>query len=186
MSDVRAKPSIKVIGLYSPSASKIEYERFIKSYLDRLNPVNFDEKTRAVFQNLGRGADLKPLRKERLEEIENELRQNLANAVFVEALVRNPDDQFDVADFSQPDPAVAEGLSQVAWNEVYLSEDGETALSHESMPRVPASPVFRIVFVLHFWKPHLPLASSYGKLECPPIAPLPARLWRLAPYDMPD
>jgi len=186
MSDVRANPSIKLIGLYSPSAKKLEYEHFVKSYLDRLNPAYFDQKTRALFESLGRGADLVPLRKERLGEIENELRHNLANAVFVEALVTNPDDGFAVADFSQPDPSIPEGMSQVAWNEVYLSEDGQIALSHEPLPSVPPLPIFRIVFVLHFWKPHLPLMSSYGKLECPAITPLPERLWRLAPYEMPD
>jgi hypothetical protein len=32
----------------------------------------------------------------------------------------------------------------------------------------------------------LPLRSSYGELTLPSIQPLPDRLWRLAPYEIPS
>jgi hypothetical protein len=95
------------------------------------------------------------------------------------------DEGFDAGNFMQPNPE-RPGSSQVAWNETYLSEDGEAVLSGYPDHIVPALDRFRVVFVIHCWDNKLPLLSSYGSLQCPPIEPLPDRLWRLVPYETVD
>jgi hypothetical protein len=50
----------------------------------------------------------------------------------------------------------------------------------------PESDCFRLTFYIHFWKDELGLSSSYGALACPSPQAVPERLWRLAPYEMPD
>jgi len=178
------QPRIEVLGLYSPSANRSEYERFVKAYVDGLDPANFDEESRAVFRRLGREHELVPFDETAHREVQREITYHLSNAVYVEALVVDRDEKFNADDFRQPDPKLLE-WSQVAWNPTYLTEDGETVLSGYPHWKVPSAPRFRVVFVIHFWKPHLPLVSSYGELRCPAIKPLPERLWRLAPYEMP-
>ena len=73
---------------------------------------------------------------------------------------------------------------QVAWNEKFLTADGETVIG-EYPCKSPDLQQFRVVFSIHFWNPDLPLRSSYGELALPPIQPLPERLWRLTPYEVP-
>ena len=117
--------------------------------------------------------------------VERELHDLMAEAVVVEALVSHADANFDIGAFVQPDPSQREGRWQVAWNEKFLTVDGETLHEKQTWGEAPDIEQFRIVFVIHFWKPNLPLHSSYGELALPPIQPLPERLWRLAPYEPP-
>jgi hypothetical protein len=107
------------------------------------------------------------------------------NAVMIEAVVTHPDAAFDVGAFVQPDPSQSENQWMVAWDEKFLTIDGECRiLTHRRA--IPNEERFRVVFVIHDWKPDLPLRSSYGELPLPPIQPLPERLWRLAHYEPPD
>ena len=40
----------------------------------------------------------------------------------------------------------------------------------------------RVAFYLHFYDAERPLDWTYGKVECPPIEPIPKRLKALVPY----
>lgn len=183
--DVRA-PEVTVLGLYSPSMSIALYEKFVQAYVDGCDPRNFEEATVVLFKRLGRDAELVPLTEGERSQARDRITHNLGNAAFVEVLIRNADHDFDPADFGQPDSSLDAGHAQVAWNETYLTEDGETVIAGYPMPAVPEGSTLRVVFVIHFWKHGLPLLSSYGQLSCPQMQALPERLWRLAPYEMPD
>ncbi|HEY4370354.1 MAG TPA: hypothetical protein VGN52_00300 [Burkholderiales bacterium] len=101
-------------------------------------------------------------------------------------MVSNADGRFDPGDFIQPDPDMPPGQEQVAWNETYLAEDGESVIAGYPLPDIPKQDRYRVVFVIHCWKPQLALESSYGTLACPAIQALPDRLWRLVPYEPVD
>ena len=178
-------PRISVIGLYSPSASFVEYEKFVAAYVGGCDPANFSSETLAFLKRMGREHMLTPATADERAEAEGSIRRALLDAVFVEALVENADDRFEAADFQQPSQ-LPPGLWQVAWNETYLSADGESVFSGYPDHTVPESSRFRVVFVIHDWEQKSPLLSSYGNLKCPPIEPLPERLWRLAPYEPVD
>jgi len=179
-------PSIEVVGLYSLSGNHVEYTRFIQEQVASHDPANFTEELKALFRRLGRGDDLRPFTDEDRMELEADFRYHMVAAVVVEALVSHADGNFNVGGFVQPDPSKPESLWQVAWNEKFLTIDGEALLDERRPSDLPDAVQFRIAFVIHFWKPDLPLHSSYGALSLPPIQPLPERLWRLAPYERPD
>ena len=105
-------------------------------------------------------------------------------AVF-EVMVTNPDASFDVGKFTQPDPAKPEDFWQVAWNEKFLTPDGEMLIALKRAQKLPDVSQYRVVFVIHYWQPNQLLRSSYGELALPVQQPLPERLWRLTPYELP-
>jgi len=179
-------PSLKVIGLYSLSADQETYSRFIREQIASLDPGNFSAEEKALFRRLGRGDALQPFTDEDRKEREDHLRHHMDDAAVLEVLVNNPDTKFDVGGFVQPDPARAERFWQVAWNEKFLTPDGEELLELDRKRKLPDAKQYRVVFVIHFWKPSLPLRSSYGELVLPSIQPLPERLWHLAPYELPS
>jgi hypothetical protein len=177
-------PTAEVVGLYSTKANETGFARFVSKYVDAVDPANFDAETLATLRRLGRNPVA--MTEEERCEVAEEIEYHLASATYVEVVVRNADASFNAADFTQPDPAVDEGRYMAAWNETYLTDDGESVVSGYPSNEVPAGSTLRVVFVIHFWNPALPLASSYGSLECPPMTPLPERLWRLVPYETVD
>lgn len=183
--DVDGSPSIKVVGLYSLSADKEAYSRFIREKIAFHDPANFSEEDKALFRRLGRGDSLHPFTDDDRREWEDHLRHHMDEAAVVEVLVTNPDTRFDVGKFVQPDPASPENFWQVAWNEKFLKPDGETLIELDRTQKLPNASQYRVVFVIHFWLPAQPLRSSYGELVLPAMQPLPGRLWRLAPYEVP-
>jgi len=165
-------PRITVIGVYSPKASPERLEQFIREYLSRT------KETLAAMGTKASDSD------KRWAEMAGELRSALRSAVLVEALVENRDDRFNPGDFVQPDPEQPKGQGQVAWEEVFLTQDGEKARQRET--GLSEDRTFRIAFYIHLWKHGQPLLSSYGPLHYPQLTPVPARLWRLAPYALVD
>jgi hypothetical protein len=153
-------PKLKILGIYRPAADAARCERFIAAQL----------------------ASLDGLRPARLAEIERELRDYLGSVALVEVSVTDPDGRFSVDDFLQTDPSLPNNQSQAAWNEIFLSPDGEAVIGR----KLPIEPRFRIAFYVHFWNDELGLESSYGRLPCPKPQPMPERLWGLAPYELPD
>lgn len=103
---------------------------------------------------------------------------------MIEVLVTDPDAAFNISGFVQPDPLRSENDWQVAWNEKFLTADGETVIG-EYPCKLPDALQYRVVFAIHSWNPDLPLGSSYGDLVLPAMEPLPERLWRLTPYEVP-
>jgi hypothetical protein len=177
---------LTVVGFYSLSADKAAYARFIREQIDFHDPANFPEERRALFRRLGRGDSLQPFTDEDRQEWEERLRLNMDDAVVFEVTINNPDATFSIGGFIQPDPSQPKSQWPVAWNERFLTLDGEAALKPDRGKKLPDAAQFRVVFVIHYWKPNLPLRSSYGELALPSIQPLPERLWRLAPYELPD
>ena len=181
---VDRSPSLKVIGLYSLSMDREAYSRFIKDQIADKDPANFSEDVKEKLRRLGR--DPQPYTAEDRQQDEEELRSHMDEAAVIEVMVTNPDAHFDVGKFIQPDPTKSENFWQVAWNEKFLTPDGETLIELDRTRKLPAASQYRIVFVIHFWKPNQPLRSSYGELALPSIQPLPDRLWRLTPYELPS
>lgn len=179
-------PSLEVLGLYSFSAATERYARFIEEEIDSLDPANFSEDEKALFRRLGRGADLQPFTDEDRREREDELHFHMVDAAVLEVLVSHADARLNIGEFLQPDPSQKENFWQVAWNEKFLTADGETSLEIPLSAKLPEASSYRVVFVIHFWKPDQPLRSSYGELPLPAVQPLPDRLWRLTPYKLPD
>ncbi|WP_143099482.1 hypothetical protein [Bradyrhizobium sp. cf659] len=179
-------PSLNIIGAYSFSADKAAYARFIRETIDANDPPNFSEELKAFLRKVGRGDEIRPLTDEARQEWEDDLRHHMDDAAVFEVQVTNPDARFSISDFVQADPSRPKEQWQVAWDETFLTTDGGTVIHIDRGHRLPEAKQYRVVFVIHFWKPGLPLSSSYGELQPPPVQPLPERLWRLAPYDLPN
>jgi hypothetical protein len=177
-------PYLNVVGLYSLSADKEAYSRFIEQQIAANDPANFSPDIKEKLRRLGH--DPQPYTAEDQEEEEEKLRSHMDEAAVIEVMVTNPDASFDIGKFIQPDPAKSERFWQVAWNEKFLTPDGETLIELNRTQKFPTASQYRIVFVIHFWNPNLPLRSSYGELALPSIQPLPERLWRLTPYALPS
>jgi hypothetical protein len=155
-------PEIEVVGIYAPCADRERCEVFIRDWL----------------------AELSDFPRKRLAELENQLKTLLQEVVLVEVFVSNPDERFTIDNFLQPDPSAPKETWQAAWQEVFLSERGDEP-ADLSAARMPSSSCFRVAFYIHFWRPDLGLATSYGHLSCPSAQVMPERLWKLAPYDLP-
>jgi hypothetical protein len=180
----RPTPRIEILGVYSPSADHERYEQVVAAYAASCDPANLPPRLREEFIRNGR--DVEPLSPEGLKDAEFPIRFALSDAVYIEATILNVDQHFDAGQFTQADPNVPKERWQVAWNETYLSLDGETVLSGYPYNKAPKDSTLRVVFVIHCWNEQLPLGSSYGDITCPSPKPLPERLWRLAPYEMVD
>lgn len=128
-------PSLKVVGLYSLSADKEAYSRFIRETITFHDPANFSEEQKALFRRLGRGDSLHPFTDDDRKEWEDHLRSHMDEAAVLEVLVTTPDASFDIGKFFQPDPAQSENLWQAAWNEKFLTPDGETLISISTVPK---------------------------------------------------
>jgi hypothetical protein len=179
-------PSLTILGVYSFSADKTAYVRFIQELIDSYDPPNFSEEVKSLLRKAGRGDEIVPLTDEDRREWEDNLRRCMGDAVVLEVLVANPDARFNPHDFVQIDPSNPKDHAEMAWNETFLTADGETVIDTDYKQRLPAANQYRVVFVIHRWESRLPLDSSYGELHPPAVQPLPERLWRLAPYDLPN
>jgi hypothetical protein len=155
------EPTLTVLGVYALHFD----DGMLKEQTDRL----YGPKLKAVAR----------------QEAERRCREQLASTVLIGLDVRDRDDRFDVAQFTQPQATTRQDSRQSAWAEVYLSPDGETRLE-TLWPDPPRESEFRVAFFLHFWNPSLPLMTSYGELQCPQVEPMPERLLRLVPYQLLD
>ena len=179
-------PGVSVIGVYSPSANRVEYEAFVAREVAARNPINFSDETKAFLTRFGRGAEIVALSPDELVEIRENLERDLSNAVLVEVLVSNPDSSFSLEAFQQPNPALPKDRWQVAWCEKFLTADGTALLGEQRSNKLPAEKQFRAVFYIHAWEHTHGLNSPFGSLQLPPLEPMPTRLWRLAPYEQVD
>ena len=179
-------PSLTILGVYSYSADKVAYARFIRELIDSFDPPNFSEEVKDILRHGGRGDEIVPLTPEEKQDWEDELHSHMDDAAVLEVLVENPDAGFNPHDFAQTDPTNPKDHSEMAWNEMFLTADGKTEIETDYRQRLPAANQYRVVFVIHRWEPGLPLRSSYGELQAPAVQPLSERLWRLASYDPPE
>lgn len=180
MQDV-SRPEAKVLGVYLPVLSPDRFEEHIQKYVKSCDPKNFDEETIAVLKRFGR--DVSPLPQEELIELEEDFRDLLGGVACFEVLISNVDSNFNASDFLLEDQGRPRSQWQAAWQDTYLSEDGEEVLPGFSSTKAPDGPTIRMQFYVHYWTPELILQSSYGPLTCPPPGPMTERLWRLIPYE---
>jgi hypothetical protein len=174
-----SRASISVLGLYSPKANQAHYEAYLSRKLASLNPVNYSTRMKAMFRKFGREDELAGWTESELLENREELEDALSQAVLIEVLVSGATKQVDVGKFVQPLEGVANERWKVAYGEKYLSEDGTRKLGDDQ----PALNQFRIAFYIHCWQQDGNLRGPSGPLVLPPMKPLPARLWRLVPYE---
>jgi len=179
-------PIVEVVGVYSPSASRAEYEAFLSAEITSRNPINFSEETKALLTRVGRANEIVELSAEDLAEIRDDLERDLASAALVEVLVTKPDGKFSIGAFVQPNPALPVGHWQVAWCEKFLTADGAASLGEYAFNELPTEAQYRVVFYIHDWCHEHGLDGPYGPLPLPKIEPMPSRLWKLAPYEKVD
>lgn len=111
-------------------------------------------------------------------------REHFAGLVLIEATVFGQDGEFNFAEFGQwhVDLGSAPPHLQCGYDEALLSADG-TELIQRSMGCVNGTGTLRFAVYLHFYNPVLPLKWQFGEVESPPVAPAPARLMKLVPYN---
>lgn len=110
------------------------------------------------------------------------VRQEIESAVLIELLVPPPNSAFDIGKITQD--ARTDGNNQVAWDEHFLTDNGESTIS-ASWPHHPEL-WSRVAFFLHYYRENDPLLTSFGPVVCPLPKPMPERLAKLVPYDPPD
>jgi hypothetical protein len=177
-------PPLKVVGIYSLSADWAAYSSFLRQEIDSRDVMNFTDELKEFLRQHGRGDEIRPLSAEDRQAWERYLRSYTDDVAIVEVLVTNPDAAFNISEFVQPDPLRPENNWEVAWNEKFLTPDGETVIG-EYPCKLPDMLQYRVVFAIHSWNSDLPLRSSYGELALPAMESLPKRLWRLGPYEVP-
>jgi hypothetical protein len=186
MSSEQEPPTLEIIGVYSLTADADACRRFIIEAVNKQASVVFTEEQKATLRRIGRKDVLKPYTVEQKDEMAGELYDHLADATMFEVLVKNSHSNFDVWAFVQPNPAQPETLWQVAWNEKFLTADGEALIEAGPGAKAPDAQEFRVAFIIYAWRRDLP-PLRYGAVELSPptVHPLPQRLWRLAPYVLP-
>jgi hypothetical protein len=123
--------------------------------------------------------------KQERAQAERQCREQLNSVALIEAMVHDRDDRFNVGQFTQPQDGVPQTNWQVAYDEAFLTLDGES-LAVERGERAPEVGDLRVAFFLHFWQPDKPLRTSYGEVACPSAEDMPERLARLVPYEPVD
>ena len=180
------EPSVRILGVYSPIGNASEYAAFVELEVASQNPINFSQETKDFLKKVGREDEIVALSVDELNETREYFEREFSTAVLIEALVENPNEEFDVGKFIQPNPGAPESFWQVAWCEKYLSPDGSAILGQYSFNETPTEPRFRVAFYIHDWEHANGLKGPYGALELPPVEPMPERLWKLAPYEHVD
>jgi hypothetical protein len=112
---------------------------------------------------------------------EEQCRDHFSSVVLVEAVVDADSEQFNLIDFTQPNPAHPRVCLQVPWDEGLLSPDGETLLSRR-IGCVEGNGPLRFAFYMHYWNTELPLRWTHGEVVCPLPQSMPVRLEIIMPY----
>jgi hypothetical protein len=108
-------------------------------------------------------------------------REEVESVVLIEALVKDRDDRFDVAHFGQSQGDKLAANDQVAYDEIFLSDDGTSVIARGQ--REVGAGDLRIAFFLHFYQDTRPLLTSYGSVPLPPKTPMPQRLSAITKYE---
>jgi hypothetical protein len=108
--------------------------------------------------------------------------EHFGRLVLIEAVVTNVDDKFKLKHFGRLSIIQCFRLnSRCAYDEALLSAEGNCVIDRR-MNCVFGTGSLRVAFYLHFYDAERPLDWTYGKVECPPIEPIPKRLKALVPY----
>lgn len=148
------RPKVEVLGVYRVECTV----QLLKSAMEYKWPADLPEKKRRV--------------------AEARTQREIESAVLIELVVPPPNSDFDFGKISQ------EGSDQAAYDEHYLSDDGQSVISDVSAPQ--DSPWQRAAFYFHFFDENKPLLTAYGSVHCPSPAPMLERLQKLMPYEPVD
>lgn len=152
-----ARPQIKVLGVYRLAVTK----QLLQEQFDILYGYQTSEAERRRSKRY--------------------CKRQLESVALLEVLVKDPDESFDLKDFTQERDGVDRGSWQAAWAEAFLTFNG-TGLLVERRGDPPTGRSFRCAFFLHYYQPDKPLITSYGSHNCPPVKEMPERLQRLVPF----
>lgn len=112
---------------------------------------------------------------ERALELPGELNADLQRCALFEVEVTGNGQDFDPTDFSNP------VSGYLGWEPAFLSMDGEQVVTEAYKAPADLSD-FRVAFYIHEWDEPGQLVGPTGTLALPSFTPVPARLWKLAPY----
>ncbi len=104
---------------------------------------------------------------------------------LLEVSVNAPAAAFDVADFTQDDPAQPQENWQVAYDEHYLNLTGDAVLGHDAKEVPRGHERTRVAFFLHLIDFTRPLLTPCGPKPLPAPIAMPARLGTVVIYDSP-
>jgi hypothetical protein len=108
-------------------------------------------------------------------------REEVESVVLIEALVKDRDERFDLAHFGQSQGDELGPNDQVAYDEIFLSDDGTSVIARDE--RDVRARDLRIAFFLHFYQDTRPLLTSYGPIQLPSKTPMPVRLSAITQYE---
>ncbi len=114
-------------------------------------------------------------------DTEEYLKAELASVVLVEAWARDRDRAFNLCDFGQSANDTLGPDDQVAYDERYLSGDGQWM--RPSLVERFDERDLRFTFFLHAYDASRPILTCYGPVKPPAVAPMPRRLGRLVLYE---
>ena len=164
---------LRVIGAHLPRLDQAGISQFIREDVASFKATMLDLIARGISKSAPEEID------ERALELPQELDADLQRCALFELEVIENSQDFDPAEFSNPD------TGYLGWEPVFLSPDGETILTEAY--RAPASLAhFRVAFYIHAWEEPGRLVGPAGALALPAFTPVPARLWKLAPYSCVD
>ena len=166
--------NIKVLGAYRPSLTPERMAEWICSDVAAFGVEIRELRLRGLAQYW---TEEKLLQRE--AELPREMAEALNSAVLLELLVEGHGGTFD------PDQFFEEQTSSVAWEPAYLSTTGDE-IAAKTLSDLSTEDAFRVAFYVHDWPEHGVLVGPMGKLALPSFAPVPERLWKLAPYVLLD
>lgn len=116
------------------------------------------------------------------QQMKQHCRRQLESVVLIEVLVQNRDVHFHMCDFTQEQDGLPRDRWQAAYAEAFLTPTGKKLQVKRNGELPPDVIDFRVAFFLHFYQPAKTLRTSYGELNCPPVAAMPTRLQELVPF----
>jgi hypothetical protein len=164
---------LRVIGAHLPRLDQAGIARFIADDVASFKATMLNLVSRGVSTASAEEIE------ERSLELPGELEADLQRCALFEIEVQDNDREFDPSDLNNPETGYA------GWEPVFLSPDGESIVTEAY--RAPASLThFRFTIYIQEWDSPGRLVGPIGELSLPPFTPVPARLWKLAPYSCVD
>ncbi len=161
--------AVRVLGAYLPRIDAEGMDRFIVGDVRTFQTTMLDLVARGVSR-------MSPAEiAARAEAIPDELRANLESCALFEILVEGAPRSVIAEDFCNS------VTGQLGWEGQLLTEDGQRRLERGNDD--PSNALrHRIVFWIHDWDEGGHLLGPTGPLGITDFAPVPQRLWNLAPY----
>lgn len=102
---------------------------------------------------------------------------------LLEVIVNASPSDFDVSDFTQEVLGQPRENWQVAYDEYYLSEQGDVIIGDFLHTPKGNTGVSRLAFFLYFLDFNTPLITPYGELKLPDPTSMPLRLSRIIDFE---